>query len=85
MSGILNRRGFCGTAGNNRAKGFPLLVISTGSPSAIHEATRAKRFRKSLTVAVFIVIQMCITTANLSIFVLLTLRLGLPYSPKGLL
>jgi hypothetical protein len=37
------------------------LVISTGSPSTSHEATRRKRFRKSLTVAVLIVIQMCIT------------------------
>ena len=61
ISGILNRRGFSGTAGKRRANGFPLLVISTGSPSTSHEATRGKRFRKSLTVAVFIVIQMCIT------------------------
>jgi hypothetical protein len=37
------------------------LVISTGSPSAIHAATRGKRFRKSLTVAVFIARQICIT------------------------
>jgi hypothetical protein len=42
-------------------------VISTGSPSAIHAATRGKRFRKSLMVAVFIVRQICITNLNLSI------------------
>src|SRR5665213_2300727 len=58
--GILNRRVF-GLTGESRANGFPILVISTDSPSAIHEATRAKRFRKSLTEAVFIVIQAGLT------------------------
>jgi hypothetical protein len=53
-------------AGTSRAKSFPLLVISTGSPSAIHAATREKWFRKSLTVAVFIVIQICITPLKMS-------------------
>ena len=38
MSGILKGRGFFGVAGKRRAKGFPLLVISAGSPSAIHAA-----------------------------------------------
>jgi hypothetical protein len=71
-SGILNRRFLSGTVGNNRAKGFPLLVISTCSPSAIHADTSAKRFRKSLTVAVFFVIQMCITGLKMSNFGRLT-------------
>src|ERR1039458_1615456 len=67
MSGILNRRGFSGTAGTRRANGLPALVISTGSPSLIHAATRGNRFRKSLTVAVFIVRLMCLTASRLPI------------------
>jgi hypothetical protein len=54
MSGILNGRGLSGVAGTSRAKTFPPLVISTGSPCVIHAATRGNRFRESLTVAVFI-------------------------------
>src|SRR5882724_10917039 len=59
--GVLTRAG-----GTRRANNFPDLVISTGSPSAIHAATRGKLFRKSLTVAVFMVRQICITELNLS-------------------
>src|ERR1017187_1206637 len=66
MSGILNRRGLSGATGTRRAKGLPALVISTGSPSSIHAATRGKRFRRSLTVAVFIVRLMCLTERKLS-------------------
>src|ERR1017187_3038079 len=66
MSGILNRRGLSGATGTRRAKGLPALVISTDSPSSIHAATRGKRFRKSLTVAVFIVRLMCLTASRLA-------------------
>src|SRR5437899_207597 len=66
MSGILNRRGFSGVAGTSRAKTFPALVISTDSPWTIQAATRGKRFRKSLTVAVFIVRLNCLTCPRMS-------------------
>lgn len=61
MSGILNRRGFSGATGTNRAKGFPPFVISNGSPCSIHAAARGNGFRKSLTVAVLIERQCCLT------------------------
>src|ERR1035437_366539 len=64
MSGLTSLGVLAG--GTRRANNFPALVISTGSPSAIHAATRGKRFRKSLTVAVFIVRQICITYPSLS-------------------
>jgi len=66
MSGLTSLGGWTDPGGTRRANNFPDLVISTGSPSAIHAATRGKRFRKSRTVAVFIVIQICITGPELS-------------------
>src|ERR1035437_388012 len=66
MSALTSFRRFSGVAGTRRAKSLPALVISTGSPSEIHAATRGKRLRKSLTVAVFIVRLICITAPRMS-------------------
>src|SRR5258706_16045640 len=66
MSGILNFRGFAGVAGDKWANTFPDLVISTDSPCSIQAATRGNRFRKSLTVAVLVVRQACLTIAQQS-------------------
>ena len=59
-------RGLGVKAGASVANTAPLRVMDTFSPSSIHFATSAKWFRKSRTVAVFIVIQECITHAFLS-------------------
>src|SRR5205814_4039781 len=58
ISGVLNLRGDLALAGTSLAITFPDFVISTDSPCSIHAATRGKRLRKSLTVAVFIVRQL---------------------------
>ena len=42
-------------SGRNRANFFPRLVISTSSPASIQREMRAKLFRKSATVAVFMI------------------------------
>lgn len=66
MSGFTSLGGGAGWAGSRRAKNLPALVMTTSSSFSIYAAARAKSFRRSLTVAVFIVIQKGITTLMLS-------------------
>jgi hypothetical protein len=56
------------------------LVIVTCSPSSSQRLIKAKRFLKSRTVAFFIVIQICITVAYLSIGDSMFPKRGLPWS-----
>lgn len=58
--------GFRTLAGASVAKAVPLRVMATSSPHSIHFATLAKWFRKSRTVAVFMMIQICITPRAVS-------------------
>jgi len=44
MSGLTSLGVLTGAGGTRRANNFPALVISTGSPSAIHAATRESGF-----------------------------------------
>ena len=67
MSGLTSLVSLGGAGGRRRAKTLPDLVIchrlALGNPRREY---RAKRLRKSLTEAVFIVRQICITAPNLS-------------------